>query len=187
MSTATGRLRSLHFVPGGRPELLAGVGKFGPDAVVLDLEDSVAATDKDRAREAAFVILAQGRPVAPMVLVRINPAGSPWHGADAVAAGDAIEAGSIDGVVLPKYEGTAQLEQLRQALPPGSRIVVGLESAVGIADARELLAGGPDAAYFGSRGLRGGHRWPAHPRWHRGAVRPQRGRVGLPVTRGHPA
>jgi citrate lyase subunit beta/citryl-CoA lyase len=126
------------------------VGKFGPDAVVLDLEDSVAPADKDTAREAAFAAFAQARPDAPMVLVRINPPGSPWHGADAVAAGTAIESGAVDGVVLPKYEDAAQLEQLRQALPPGAGVIVGLESAVGIAGARTLLAEGPDAAYFGS-------------------------------------
>lgn len=150
MNAPIGRLRSLHFVPGGRPELLARVGEFGPDAVVLDLEDSVAVSDKDSAREAAFAAFARARPGASIVLVRINPAGSPWHGADAVAAGEAIERGAVDGVVLPKYESAAQLEQLRQALPPGAGVVVGLESAAGVAHAREVLREKPDAAYFGS-------------------------------------
>lgn len=150
MNTPIGRLRSLHFVPGGRPELLLGVGKFAPDAVVLDLEDSVAPADKDRAREAAFAALQETRPAAPLVLIRINPSGSPWHGADAVAAARIVERGNLDGIVLPKYEDIKHMEQLRQALPPQTRIVVGLESAAGIAGARELLAEAPDAAYFGS-------------------------------------
>ena len=39
-------------VPGSRPERFAKADSSGADAVILDLEDAVAAGDKDRAREA---------------------------------------------------------------------------------------------------------------------------------------
>jgi citrate lyase subunit beta / citryl-CoA lyase len=61
--------------------------------------------------------------------------------------------GAVDGVVLPKYEATDQLATLRSRLPSGFRVVVGIESATGIAAARTLLAAGPDAAYLGAEDL----------------------------------
>jgi citrate lyase subunit beta/citryl-CoA lyase len=61
-----------------------------------------------------------------------------------------IEAGLLDGVVLPKYEQVVQLTDLQAALPAGAAVLVGVESALGVADARLLLAAGPHAVYFGS-------------------------------------
>ncbi len=156
-------LRSLHFVPGGRPDLLGGIGRFGPDAVVVDLEDSVVAADKNSARTAVIAALLERRPAAPLVLVRINPVGTMWHDEDRAAVGEAIEQGMVDGVVLPKYEHTEQLDRLRAHLPADAQIIVGLESALGVADARELLAAGPVAAYFGAEDFAadlGGRRTP---------------------------
>ncbi|MHA6619834.1 HpcH/HpaI aldolase/citrate lyase family protein [Pseudonocardia sp. DLS-67] len=144
------RLRSLLFVPGGRPDLLPKVGRARPDAVVVDLEDAVAPKAKDTARRAAVDALTAGRPDAGIVLLRVNPPGTPWHEADLAAAAATGVAGAIDGVVLPKYERADQLAAVWAALPAGARIVVGLETARGVADARPLLAQRPDAAYFGA-------------------------------------
>jgi citrate lyase subunit beta/citryl-CoA lyase len=141
------RLRSLLFVPADRPELLAKVGRVHPDAVVADLEDAVAPADKAAARTTVLDALAASRPGADLVLVRVNAAGTEWYDADVAAV---AAAGAVDGVVLPKYETVEQLSSLRAALPSGARVVVGIESALGVADARPLLAAGPDAAYFGA-------------------------------------
>ena len=46
------RLRSLLFVPGDRPERFAKATASGADAVILDLEDSVAPSAKVAARAA---------------------------------------------------------------------------------------------------------------------------------------
>jgi citrate lyase subunit beta/citryl-CoA lyase len=46
------RLRSLLFVPGDRPERMAKAVATGTDALILDLEDAVAAAKKDEARRA---------------------------------------------------------------------------------------------------------------------------------------
>jgi citrate lyase subunit beta/citryl-CoA lyase len=142
--------RSLLFVPGGRPDMLGKVARTRPDAVAVDLEDAVAAADKDAARSTALAALEASRPGASTVLLRINPPGTPWHDHDLAAAGEATAAGAIDGVILPKYEYPEQLGTLRCALPTGTRVLVGLETGRGIAEARRLLAECPDAAYFGA-------------------------------------
>jgi citrate lyase subunit beta / citryl-CoA lyase len=142
-------VRSLLFVPGGRPDMLAKVARCRPDVVVVDLEDAVAPGDKDRAREHSLDALQAQRPGAGVVLLRVNPPGTPWHEADLAAAAG----GRVDGVVLPKYERVEQLRAVRAALPDGARLVVGLETALGVEDARALLAAGPDGAYFGAEDL----------------------------------
>ena len=142
--------RSLLFVPATRPDMVAKVERVRPDAVVLDLEDAVAPGEKDTARETAAETLSAARPGAGTVLVRVNAPGTRWHDDDVRAVADLVAAGHADGAVLPKYEDAGQLSSLRAALPDGARVVGGLESGLGVADARQLLAAGPDAAYFGA-------------------------------------
>ncbi len=157
------RLRNPLFVPGGRPELLAKVARSVPDAVIVDLEDAVPPAEKDAARKLVIDAVTAGRPPIASVLVRINPVDSLWHDADVAACAGLIGGGVVDGVVLPKYEHAGQLLTLRAALPQGARIVGGLETAIGVADARELLAAGPDAVYFGAEDYAldvGGRRTP---------------------------
>lgn len=141
--------RSLLFVPATRPDMVAKVERSRPDVVVLDLEDAVAPGDKDSARATAAETLAAARPGAGTVLVRINAPGTPWHDEDVRTVAALLADGHVDGAVLPMYEATDQLRSLRDAIGD-ARVVVGLESVRGIADARELLAAGPDGVYFGA-------------------------------------
>jgi citrate lyase subunit beta/citryl-CoA lyase len=142
-----GRLspRSLFFVPGTRPELLAKVSRWRPDVTVLDLEDAVPTAGKDAARAAAVATLAETAG-PPTLLVRINPPGTAWFDADLTA----VAGGPADGVVLPKYESADQLAEVRRRLPADAVVVVGIESARGVADCAALLAEPVDAAYFGA-------------------------------------
>jgi citrate lyase subunit beta/citryl-CoA lyase len=148
-------LRSLLFVPGGRADMIAKVGRAGADGVVLDLEDAVAADAKDAAR-ATVVGSLDGLEVraGSLVLVRVNAPGSPWFGADVAA----VAGPRADGIVLPKLERTAQLSELRTLLAshgkPDGVVVGGLETALGVADSREILTAGATmglvGAYFGA-------------------------------------
>jgi len=139
-------LRSVLFVPGGRADMIAKVGRSDPDAVALDLEDAVAAADKDTARATVVATLATLE-IRGLVLVRVNVPGSPWFAADVAA----LAGTGVDGVVLPKLERVEQLAQLHEALPDAV-VVGGIETALGVVDSRELLAAGSGlvAAYFGA-------------------------------------
>lgn len=107
------RLRSLLFVPGDRPERFAKAAASGADAVILDLEDSVAASAKLAAREAVARYLSEPAPVVRFV--RINPL-------DGVSlAEDLAAARGADGVMLPKAEGAADIERLVAAM--GAHVV----------------------------------------------------------------
>lgn len=146
-------VRSLMFVPGGRPDMVAKVPRWSPDVTVVDLEDAVPPAGKDAARQAAVAAiadLAAGPGPRLMVLVRVNPPGTPWFAADVTAVAGSRAA----GVVLPKLENRGQVAELRDLLAghgrPGALVVGGLETARGVAAARELLGCGLAAAYFGA-------------------------------------
>lgn len=146
MNEALAGVRSLLFVPGDRADMIAKVPRSAPDAVVVDLEDAVARADKDTARRTAVAAIEELDVPDTVVLVRVNPSGSPWFSEDVAAAIDS----AADGVVLPKLESLAEVAVLRQELGNAAVLVAGLETARGVADCRGLLGLGIDAAYFGA-------------------------------------
>ncbi|MCD2196045.1 CoA ester lyase [Actinomycetospora endophytica] len=136
--------RSLLFVPGGRPDMVAKVPRSAPDAVAVDLEDAVAAADKDAARGTSVEAVAALPASDTLVLIRINAPGTPWYDDDVAA----VASSAAQGVVLPKLEDPAQLTDLAGRI--GDRVVIaGLETGRGVARARELVPG-VLAAYFGA-------------------------------------
>jgi len=101
------RLRSLLFVPGDRPDRMEKALGLGADALILDLEDSVAAARKAEAREAVAGFLRRTRRSIPL-FVRINPVGGDLAEADLAA----IARARPDAIVQPKAEGATSIRQL---------------------------------------------------------------------------
>lgn len=104
-------MRSLLFVPADRPERFAKAAATGADALILDLEDSVAVERKTSGREAIANILSAAA-LGPKLFVRINPLGSPHITADLAA----LSGLHPDGIVLPKAEGAASVHALSELL-----------------------------------------------------------------------
>jgi len=148
------RIRSMLFMPGTRADMIAKIPRFAPDVAAVDLEDAVAPGDKAAARRtAAGAIDALGPHGPSTVLVRVNPVGTPWFAADVAAAA----ASAAAGIVVPKLATRQQLGEVRQAVAQhswtGALIIAGIETALGVADVRTLLARGPgvlSGAYFGA-------------------------------------
>ena len=99
------RLRSPLFAPGDSPRKAAKALAGDADAVILDLEDSVAPAGKPGAREAVAALLPAER---PGVVVRINPRETEWYLADLAA----IVPGRPAAVMLPKCAGPDDLAAL---------------------------------------------------------------------------
>jgi len=105
------RLRSLLFVPGDRPDWMEKAAGAGADALILDLEDSVAPDKKAAARGmVAWYLSRAPRPVP--LFVRINPLESDFAREDLAA----VIADRPDGVVLPKSAGAASVTELDRRL-----------------------------------------------------------------------
>ncbi|MDE2198409.1 MAG: CoA ester lyase [Rhodospirillales bacterium] len=100
------RLRSPLFAPGDSPAKAAKALAGEADAVILDLEDSVAAPAKEAARAAVAALLPQVS--RPGVVVRVNPPGTPWYLGDLAA----VVAGRPAAIMLPKCAGAADLMAL---------------------------------------------------------------------------
>ena len=139
----TARWRSLLFVPGNRPDVAAKAPRSGPDAVVLDLEDAVPPAAKAGARDQVREAAAGLAGTLPLC-VRVNPPGTEWFAGDVAALPDALAA-----VVVPKLESAAQVADMAGALG-GRPVVAGLETVLGVADAREVLRPPVVACYFGA-------------------------------------
>jgi len=87
-------IRSFLFVPGDSERKLEKAGSIGADAIIVDLEDSVAADSRPRARELARDFIA-GRDDA---WLRINPIDS----GEAAADLQGVMQAAPSGIVLPK-------------------------------------------------------------------------------------
>jgi citrate lyase subunit beta/citryl-CoA lyase len=106
-------IRSILFVPADSEKKLAKADPFRPDALVLDLEDSVAPGRKPAARGMAREFL-DGRRVGRRseLWVRVNPLPHPGALEDL----SAIIGGHPDGVMLPKADGPQDASRLSHFL-----------------------------------------------------------------------
>jgi citrate lyase subunit beta/citryl-CoA lyase len=128
--------RTYLFVPGNRPERFAKALASGADAVVLDLEDAVAAGAKGAARGAiadwARTATAADR---ARVVVRINDAASPSFADDLRLLRDA----GITTPMLPKAESAPQVAAVCAAVPR-AHVLALIESALGVAQVDAVAA-----------------------------------------------
>jgi citrate lyase subunit beta/citryl-CoA lyase len=139
----------LLFAPGSDTRKLEKVGSFGADAVVLDLEDAVADSEKRAARSAVRVALETFGANGAEVFVRINGARSGLMEGDI----EAVVCARLDGVLLPKVEASEevaeldrQLEKLESVrdLPVGGILVLPLvETALGVVRCEEIALAAP--------------------------------------------
>lgn len=120
-------IRCYLFVPADSERKLAKGPESGADALILDLEDSVAADRKAGARQTALAYLNEHSPAGkrPQLVVRVNALDTGLTDADL----DAVVAGRPDAILLPKAEGGPAVTHLDAKLT-----------------AREAMHGLPDGA-----------------------------------------
>lgn len=146
MSRQTLPLRSLLFAPGNHARRVEKALSLDADAVILDLEDAVAVSEKSATR--AVVAAALGRPRRGLLYVRVNAIDTEFCYGDLVAV---VQAG-LDGVILPKAESAAgiatidwlmaQLERDR-SLPHGTVDLIPIvETARGLRQIDAILSAG---------------------------------------------
>ena len=118
-------MRSLLFVPGDSARKLDKAMQSGADALILDLEDSVAPSGKAAARKvtAEFMAATASEPKRPRLIVRVNALTTGMTDADL----DGVMAGAPDAILLPKTVGGADVAHL------GAKLAV-REAEFGLAD-----------------------------------------------------
>jgi citrate lyase subunit beta / citryl-CoA lyase len=105
-TSAVSQPRSWLFVPADSERKIAKALDSDADAVIFDLEDSVAPAMKATARDILKNL--PKRSNGPQWWVRVNPLGSEFHKDDLKLIGSAY----VHGIVLPKAESGADVTQL---------------------------------------------------------------------------
>jgi citrate lyase subunit beta/citryl-CoA lyase len=147
------------FVPGHRQRMIdKSLGLQSVDAIMLDIEDGVAPSEKDAARRQIAASLdhlhermgGSSVPIrTPARYVRINAAGHERMHADLAA----VVRPTLEGLVLPKIETPEQVRTVEEILErhepavgmaPGSvRLLVAVESPRGLMNAYTLATASP--------------------------------------------
>lgn len=100
---AAAPIRSFLFTPANHPRKVEKVFASGADAIILDLEDACAASEKVESR--AVAVKALEGPRACLGYVRVNAADTQWCFRDL----DAVIGPWLDGIVIPKIERAEEL------------------------------------------------------------------------------
>jgi len=144
--------RSFLFAPANHPRRREKAFTLGADAVILDLEDACAISEKAASRAPAAESMRAK--AASLGYVRVNPLSTPF------AYGDIVETvrPGLDGIVLPKVESAAdiatadwliaQLERERGLAAGSVDLMPIIESAAGVANLREIARASPRVKRF---------------------------------------
>jgi citrate lyase subunit beta/citryl-CoA lyase len=128
-------------MPGANERALEKARTLPADALILDLEDSVAPDAKKDARERVAAAVAGGGYGHRELTVRVNAPGTPWHDDDLRAAAQA----GPDAVVVPKVDDPRTVREVAAALeaagaPDRTAIWAMIETPAAMFDARAVAA-----------------------------------------------
>ncbi|WP_223928271.1 citrate (pro-3S)-lyase subunit beta [Prevotella lacticifex] len=132
--------RTMMFVPGNNPGMMQDAFIYGPDSIMLDLEDSVTLAEKDTARLLVYNALRTVDYGNIEMVVRINPLSTPYGHKDVEAV---VKAG-VDVVRMPKTETADEVREVETAIEKvetelgcvgRTKIMAAVESALGVVNA----------------------------------------------------
>ncbi len=149
--------RSCLAVPGSNPKMLDKAQGLPADQVFLDLEDSVAPSAKEEARDNVVQALRHGDWGGKTRVVRVNDATTPWTLHDLVAVVEG--AGEyLDAIMIPKTQFAGQVQFVDHVIAQIEMskgwevgrigLEIQIENAQGLVNAREILAASARAEAF---------------------------------------
>lgn len=156
-------IRTMLFVPGNRLDWVEKGIAAKADAIVLDLEDAVAAEDKPQtAVNVGEYLRERGNKQNTPLFVRVNPLNT-ILGFDDIRTVTCL---AIHGIMIPKVESRDDiivadrlltcLERKQNLDAQGIKIIPTMESASGIRKAFDIARGSTRVAYMIGLGARGG-------------------------------
>ena len=107
---ALGPLRTALFVPGNRPDRVDKAVKTSADAVIIDLEDAVALTEKEASRSKVRDKLLEH--AERKIIVRVNSLDSPFFEGDLAE----VITGNLACLMVPKVESAAHVREINENL-----------------------------------------------------------------------
>lgn len=141
--------RSMLFVPGANAAMISNAFIYPADALMFDLEDSVAVREKDAARRLVYHALQHPLYHDVETIVRVNALDSEWGVADL----EAVVSAGVDIVRLPKTDTAddvlamekeiARIEHECGRKPGSTGMLAAIESAQGILLAPAIATASP--------------------------------------------
>ena len=105
-----GPLRTALFVPGNRPDRVDKAVKTSADAVIIDLEDAVALTEKEASRSKVRDKILEH--AERKIIVRVNSLDSPFFQGDLAE----VVTGNLACLMVPKVESAAHVREINENL-----------------------------------------------------------------------
>ena len=105
-----GPLRTALFVPGNRPDRVDKAVKTSADAVIIDLEDAVAFTEKEASRSKVRDKIIEH--AERKIIVRVNSLDSPFFEGDLAE----VVTGNLVCLMVPKVESAAHVREINENL-----------------------------------------------------------------------
>jgi (3S)-malyl-CoA thioesterase len=127
--------RSVLYIPASNARAMEKAPALPVDAVIFDLEDAVAPSEKAAARRALAAALAAGGFGGRARIVRINALETEWGREDALA----VAGGQADAVLVPKVNGARDLDRVAD-LVPGTPLWAMMETPLAMLNAGEIAA-----------------------------------------------
>lgn len=154
MAHAQPRLTALLFTPGSRLDRVGKAVACGADGVIIDLEDSIGAGDKDRVRTEVLAWLERhGRagPAPFATAVRLNALRTLHGRADL----EALHAARVrpEVVMLAKVESPAEVLWITEKLGAEVRVVALIETVLGVRHVADIAAASPQLVALAFGGL----------------------------------
>ena len=131
------------FVPGNNPGMMQDAFIYGPDSIMLDLEDSVTMAEKDTARLLVHNALNTIDYGNTEMVVRINPLNTPYGKKDIEAV---VKAG-VHVIRMPKTETADEVREVEAEIEKVEReigclgrtqIMAAIESTLGVINAYDI-------------------------------------------------
>lgn len=127
--------RSVLYIPASNQRAMEKARSLAADAIIFDLEDAVAPTEKAAARDLLAQAL-QGDYGPRARVLRINGLDTEW-GQDDARAGAGIP--GVDAVLIPKVSHAADLDRIAE-LVPDKPLWAMMETPLGMLNAAEIAA-----------------------------------------------
>ncbi len=140
--------RTMMFLPGNNPSMITDAHIYGPDSVMIDLEDATSVTQKDAARFLVSEALKAIDYKTTERVVRINGLDTPF-GADDIRA--VVKAG-VDVIRLPKTDTPDDIIAVDKLITEVEKeigregqtlMMAAIESARGVLNAKEIALASP--------------------------------------------
>ena len=107
--------RSVLYLPGDNERALEKARTIPADSIIIDLEDSVSPTNKEKARNQAIAAIRERGFGSREIVLRVNPIETPWGMVDLHAAISAVP----DAILIPKVSNSGDITGTAKVVKAG--------------------------------------------------------------------